>query len=445
MNRPAILDALPTTEEHARGAEPASQPQRPRAESVLLWFVLAVGGWCVRLLIGALCCMTYVSSILVIGWLYRWIQGRTLYAWYKKSPRAKEISFEEFRATLGVDAPVTRPRWLFREDLFDIQRMQAEVRAPNTDGEPPLALKRAIRWVLAPFRSLWLNARIGVQGFLATFLVAGWGAALMTFAWEFGWRNSFAKGYEDAKVGMLMGLLGMALLSLGMLYVPMAQIHQAVTGDFKAFFDFRFIWRLIRARLTAYFWLAFLFAGFGIWFEILKTLPIAFDRFPGYDELSDSELLLRLRWYFFVCGGFLLVTLLFLRFVAAAIYRSAVMKVLRRGRIRREEVHPRLVGWFDELRIWPETKNVPGVGERLMRGGFRASYRPLGFTLLFLLWLVPFSFRTYVGEFFNYHSVVGILNQPLVQAPYFNFVPSHLVESASPETASVADPAAPSP
>ena len=48
----------------------------------------------------------------------------------------------------------------------------------------------AARALISPFRSLWLNLKMGALLVLATFLIAGWGCALMTFSWEFGWAAS---------------------------------------------------------------------------------------------------------------------------------------------------------------------------------------------------------------------------------------------------------------
>jgi hypothetical protein len=44
---------------------------------------------------------------------------------------------------------------------------------------------------------------------------------------------------------------------------------------------------------------------------------------------------------------------------------------------------------------------------------------------LLVVWL-GFVAKVYVGEFFNYHPVVGFVNHPLIQAPCCNYVPAHL-------------------
>jgi hypothetical protein len=114
--------------------------------------------------------------------------------------------------------------------------------------------------------------------------------------------------------------------------------------------------------------------------------------------------------------------------MAGRIYRSAVLKVLRRGRLRRDELHPRLADWLERLDLVPAVGPVPGPVVRRVRAGVRWLYRRLLFVVLFAL-CVGFVAKTYVGEFFNYHPVVGYLNHPLVQVPCCNYLPPHLQES----------------
>ena len=129
-------------------------------------------------------------------------------------------------------------------------------------------------------------------GLFATFLLSGWGGLLMAFSWEYGWNASFDKAHEVGRVGALTGWAGVALFVAAMVYVPMAQVHQAVTGDFRAFFEFRFVWRLIRARPGNYVFFAVMFLDFAVAVEIFKTLPTGFDdHLPLFVNASDVELL----------------------------------------------------------------------------------------------------------------------------------------------------------
>src|SRR5262249_20136190 len=157
------------------------------------------------------------------------------------------------------------------------------------DGEPPGLLRLAGRAVVLPFRSLWDNATIGLMALTAVFFLTGWGSLLMTFSWEFGWNNSFHKGYEIAFIGPATGIAGLLLFGVAMMYVPMAVAHMAVTGDFRSFFEFRVVWRLIRARSLTYTLLLGLIAFFGLIQEIFKVAPLGFQNFEFWTNASDAE------------------------------------------------------------------------------------------------------------------------------------------------------------
>jgi hypothetical protein len=428
MNRTPILEALPASQPttvEPIPERPQRRPGRPGGPSATGRVVSALFGWLWRMTVGVLFCMSWFTSILVMGWLYRWVQGRVLYGWWKQSRLREQGAFASFCEMLGPDAPVKRPRWFLRE-RFTRPSFRAELLAPTADGEPPLWPRIAARALLSPVRSLWLNLKIGVQALLCIFLLTGWGCLFMTFSWEFGWLNSFNKGYEQAFVGPLLGVTGIFLFSLAMCYVPMAAVHQAVTGDVWAFFDFRFVWRLVRARLSAYVILAALTAGASALLQILKTAPLFFDdTIDFWTDLSDSQLHSAL-WQYYLFGSFLLFGgLLLTHLLAAHIYRSAVLKVLRRGRVTRAQLHPRLADWLGRLELLPAVESPPQGFARVLRVTGRAAYRRLLLALLLLTW-VGYVFSVYIGEFFNYHPYVGFMNHPLVQAPRFNYIPSDL-------------------
>jgi hypothetical protein len=357
--------------------------------------------------------------------LTRWTQGRILYGLWKRSPLRNEETFDDFRDALGSDAPVTRPRWFLRED-FRTDFIRAEMDRPTLDGEPPGFLRRMLRAARSPFRSLGLNFKMGLQALTGTCLLMGWGCLAMTFSWEFGWLNSFNKGYELAFFGPGIGVFGILLFALAMCYVPMAQVHHAATGDFRAFFDFRFVCRLILARLSAYVLLAITFLSLGIVLEGLKTAPLGFDDHSDFwTNATDLQFLFLLRRYYFGCAAYLFVSLLLTRFFAAAVYRSALLKVLRRGRVKHEELHAVLTSWFDRLGNLPPAQPVAQGFAGFARRVARKNYRRLLYAVLLLTW-VAFAAKVYVGEFFHYHPVVGFLNHPLIQLPSVDYIPQHL-------------------
>jgi hypothetical protein len=432
----------------------ASTPPRATVLPLQLRILRWPFAWLWRIGFGGLFCFSYFTSILVVGWHYRWMQGKVFYSWWKQSPQRQRGSFEDFCVSLGHDAPVRRPRWFLKE------RLQATLRRPARDGQAPSGARLFVRALKLPFGSLWRNFRFGVLGLLATFLLTGPGCLLMLFGWEFGWLVSFNKVYEQAFIGLAVSWVGILLFIAAMFYVPMAQVHQAVTSDFRAFFDFRFVWRLIQARLTAYLGLAAVTALIGLLFvEVLKTAPGFFYNNPvleahmdTYAELKAlSELspeaaaeegvdtgaaaaqaethrqaILQALNQFLLAGCFgLFLALLFIRRIAAAVYGSAVIKVIERGRVTRSDLHPTLVRWFEALGLnLIPTADVPGFVYAVRWSGAWV-YRKFAYTLLAVIWFL-FVAKTYVGEFFNYHPVAGFANHALIQLPCFDYVPEHL-------------------
>jgi hypothetical protein len=398
----------------------APRPRSPARRSILAILgrgLLGLLGWLWRWLAGAFLCLNTFTSILVTGWTYRWVQGLVLRGWWKQSRFRKEGSFDDFLAGLGPPAPVRKPRWLLQE------RIRASLTRPGPDGQPAGALHLTLRLLRAPWHSLWLNFKVGVKALVCTLLLTGWGCLLIYFGWTFGWLNSFNKGYEQAFVGPLVSLLGIALFALSLFYLPMAQIHQGVTGEARAFFDFRFVWRLIQARITAYCGVAALIVLASLPLEVLK---IVVPNVLGNDESQpDAELRWQMGWALFGACLLLFPTLLLVRRVAARVYRSAVLRVLRRGTVTRDELHPALARWLDRLELLPvPVAATTGLGQAVWTGG-RLGYRGLLYFLLFVIWLL-FVAQTYAGEFFVRHTALGFLNRELLQLPTFDYMPADL-------------------
>ncbi len=388
MNSASIPEVQPAEPQAALQVLPAASVSKrvlsgrsgsESAGSALWKWPLVFFGWCWRVLAGGLLCFSLVGSILVTGWTYRWMQGLVLRGWWKRSRFRQEGSFEDFCASLGYDAPVVRARWFLQE------RMGTALNRLDVGGRQPGAVRKILRSLRLPWHSLWLNFKIGFQGLFCTYLLTGLGCLIMLFSWEFGWLNSFNKGYEQALIGPLTGLLGILIFVAAMFYVPMAQVHQAVTGDFRAFFDVRFVWRLIQARLSVYVILSALIALISLPLEILKTAPAFFGDWT--ESWSDAE--------------------------------------VERGWMTQTEVHPTLVNWLDRLDISPVPTLESAGLTYLVKSGSRSVYRRTLHVLLFFIWF-GFVAKVYVGQFLNYHPFEGFMNHPLVQFPHFNYIPSDL-------------------
>lgn len=401
--------------------EPPTPPDRRIRENPLV----TVLAWIARFIVGV--CMicnafplSFITAIAAFGWLQRRIQAITLRGWWRESPRRFEGTFQAFCDSLGPDAPVERPRWFWRERIFvTIEKMSRG----NTLGA---VLRVAWTLVTLPVHSLWLNFKVGATGLLATYLLTGWGCFIMLFSWYFGWFNSFNKGYEDAFLGPFSGFLGSFMLIVALIYVPMAQAHQAAAGEIAAFFQFRVVMRLILTRLTAYVLLIAGLAFTSLIFEFPRLMT-ADDRFgPNLENVSPQDAYWMLERHWFVWSIFFFLALLVLRTMSALIYRSAMLKAVRAGTILTTELPPRLAHWFDKLEILPQAQLPQNVVVAALKTTISWKYRMGMFAIAFVLWML-FVMRFYAGYFFVFNEYRGILNHPVVQVPCIDWTPWHLV------------------
>jgi hypothetical protein len=404
----------------------------PAEPGPLRRLVSFVGRWAWRLLWSTLFGTNMLLGVALLGWLQRWTRRRVLLAWWRASPKAASGTFESFYEGWlppGPDAPAA-PRFFLREGLH---RFSRTLERP-TDGRPPLHLTQIRRFLVTPVHSLLLNFWIGVQTLFCTFLVVGPGLLLMLFGWEFGWLNSFNKGYEQAGVGPVTSLLGIALFIMAMFYVPLAQIHLAVAGRARAFFDVRLVRRLTRARPLGCLFLAVGMTALCLLLEILKTAASAIPSDPGEDAgpADYRAILERLRNYYLVCSLVMFVGLVLTRVYAARLYRSALRAALQNGTLTRADLPPELQMWLHRLNVVPSAAEQPEGLERFLREWLGRSWRFAVGAALALTWFL-FAGWTYVGEFFNYHPVIGFLNRPQILLPTFDYIPSQLEKDAKGE------------
>jgi hypothetical protein len=149
--------------------------------------------------------------------------------------------------------------------------------------------------------------------------------------------------------------------------------------------------------------------------------------FPGNDPAlgADERLAFNLQYYFLWTLYFLFPAYLLLHGLAALIYRSAVLKLLRQGKVTQDQLNPVLAGWLDrlDLRVLPQAETTGLTWYARLTARF--AYRRVLFTVLFFVWVL-FVMRYYVTHFLVARPVVGFLNHPVVQLPAFNLTPEHL-------------------
>lgn len=338
---------------------------------------------------GALMCMSPPGSIVAVGWALR---------------RAGATARAEWA---DDDTPPIRPNW-----VVGAGGLRAAWLAGSSRGG---LVPRARSTIAAAFCSLATNFRVGLSSLLTVWTVTLPGCVLWLFAWYDGWNNSFTKGYENAGVGPVTGLLGTALFIASMMYVPMAQARHAATGDWRTFFRFRIVWRLARQCRLRYLGLAALYAATALPVMVLKTAPMLFTQLnDAWEPISSAEAREILDGYFFKACLVVFPLFVLLRVVGARVYAIAARNAVVSGRIGAGELHP----------VEAEALRAQAGSTPRRRRGDRA-VTVVWLAALAAIWFA-FVAQIFVSEFLNYHPGVGWLNQPTAQAPWFHYMPAHL-------------------
>jgi hypothetical protein len=212
-----------------------------------------------------------------------------------------------------------------------------------------------------------------------------------------------------------------------MLYLPMAQARQAITGEWRAFYDLRTVWRVSTGNPVRTLLLAAAFSVVALPLNVLLMVPQGIENSnPDTAKMSDGEFLTFLnRFYFWVSAvGFL--GFVALRILAARWYASGLLSLLASGRLmagdlRGAEAHALASLNLDRARD-PERRH-PAIAATLIVS--RPVWRTAVLGTALLVWFT-FVSQIYVREFIIYHPYRGFLNQPMVQLPWLRYVPAAL-------------------
>lgn len=378
-----------------------------------------VGAW--KLAFGALCGTSFLLSFLVVGWAQRVAQREVIRSWWRRRANTEQ-SFPEFAAGDGQTAEHARwPNWF---------RGQAAA-----DFSPQVLCSRSCRWKHRWFGSLVRNARLGVQSAFNTAVLLLPGTLLWAVGWFVGWQISFNKVYEQAMVGRTIFGVGMAWFAFAMLYLPLAQARQASTGDWRSFYQFRFIWRLVRRSWLANFGLAVWAFVLSVPLFILKTAP---GFWPQISEslagLSAAEQLQRVERFYFLAALYGVPAFVYFRMRAARVYARAIADGVQSGAIAHEELSDGEWQTLHRLGLLAAREQpVRHWAWRALRWvGTRAGRVTAG-VATFLVWLL-FTGQIATHEFLKFHAGGrGWWNQPLIQLPWFDYTPAHLREAARAE------------
>lgn len=395
---------------------PTYVSERRRGPFLSLWKVIAFV-W--KYVVGALLCQSLLGSILIVGWTYRLMQRTALKRWWKRSEhKRKGTRLADHLARHHLQHEhLSWPNWFVQQNVLQAVRRK--------DGT---GLRTYVFQLFkVPVHSLWLNLKTGLQGIFNTWVLTLPGCLLWLFAWYDGWNNSFNKGYEQAPVGPLTGILGIVLFIAAMLYVPLAQARQAVTGEWRSFYQFPLIWRLVRRRWLACLALAGCYSLLSIPVIVMKTAPMFFgQKDASFADLTFAQALKMLNGYFFSTAFAVFAAYVVLRLMAARIYARAILNGVQSGAIpvtalgekERAELQRLNLIQVDPPRSRHLIIHVAGKTSSLvLRAGAIAATALIWFT---------FVAQIFIAEFFMYHPVIGWLNQPLVQLPWFRYVPAHM-------------------
>lgn len=368
---------------------------------------------CIKLCVGVLLCFHYLGSVLVVGWTARLMRRRVLHHWWRRSPVANWQDFDQFVREQGHELPGTPlPAWFVGE------RIRRKIGEDRPGGRPPGWLRRTARIPGALFESLGRNLKVGLFTLGVTYAATGPGCLLWLGSWYAGWNNSFHKGYEQAAVGPLTGVLGTILFILAMTYVPMAWAHAAAAGDPRAFFDFGLIRRVCRSRPAIMALYALIFSLAQLPVSVMKVLPLAFTGInPALEEAGPEEVQRILTIYHLACAAVVFSAYLMVHLLAARIYATSLTRLLARDPSLVTRLHPAIARSLDALELLPAApprRKHPLVAVVLGTGrwGTDLVFR----VATFLLWFTVVA-QLFVTEFLIYHPFVGWMNQPLVHLP----------------------------
>ena len=233
--------------------------------------------------------------------------------------------------------------------------------------------------------------------------------------------------YEESATGASLGFSGLFLLTVIMLYLPIAQARHAFTHDGYSFFDWRFISAMVWRKPWQLFLLAMGYAIANIVLTFFKALPTFFTTMnPNLASISPLEALELLNQYYFYTGGIAFLLFLTLRTFAGNIYSSALREMWCQSILKAEAFNPEERQCFELLGVsYGSQYQKPGLVKKILGIPLNIGYRGGIITLTVLVWSF-FNFLPFVSEFANYYPVRGFLNQPLVQLPCFRYVPTHL-------------------
>ena len=387
---------------------PDSSKQSGLAKALGHWLALAI-----RCAIGVWMCTQFLTSLILVGWTFRWMRSRAWQGWWKRGAAPEGSCFCDFACTLGPTlAGAYSPRWFFAERAAEIWA------APRADGRPPGFWTRLRRLPAILIGSLAANVAQGLAALACTLVITLPGTFLMLAGWKYGWDNSFFKGYEQTYIGRIVFLIGAFTFVGAMIYAPMAWAHMAAAGDPRAFFQGRLVRKLVRARLG----LSTLLAALFVLGNML--VMVAWARIGGItsemsqiEDYTPTQLAAFTRGYVLNTCYFVFPIYVGLHLLAARVYQGALLKVLAREPRLADDLPPSTRDGLQALELIPTDplkRRHPIVA--VVLGTTKRGTNAVLWVALFVLWFM-FVMQMMVMEFLHHHEFLTFLNPVLVHLP----------------------------
>ncbi len=351
-----------------------------------------------------LCCQGVLTSIVALGWLYRWVRYTISKRLFYLSSKNTQTNWHQWASQ--------------QEDIISLQDSPKFFQMQRVKpGSKP-------GWFKRQFHSLGVSSCQGMAGILTIWSLTLGPCIIWALAWYTGWHISFNKIYEHSVTGFTIGSLALIVFSLLMLYIPIAQARHAFTGDWQEFYNFRMIRVLVCHRPLALFFLSIGYTitnGFVTLFKVLPAFFTAMD--PTLEELSAVEALEHLSRYYFYTGLLLFLALFILKTWAGRIYAGSLVHLWRHGLVERCDFHEQESCFLEALGIDYDSQISPYARwQRILMKIGMIGYRGILTGAMILSWSL-FNFLPFVSEFGHHVPPSGLLNQPLVQLPYFSYTP----------------------
>ena len=339
-----------------------------------------------KFLLGVLSSLTPLSAVILMGWLTRLSELKTIKFLVMQTP---DDTTTKIAARLSTADVLSKwPNWFAGNPTFLPEH------APTNSLSPYLG-------------GLSANITMGLKSLFALAILTLPFSTLWLLGWWSGWQNSFTKGYENAFAGPVISIIGIAIALISLSYLPMAWAHFSLERRISAFFEIGRVLHLVRVAGWRYLLLAlcYVFASLPIFFATVSPIFIEQMR-PDILSMAPDEIEGLRGGFHFWTSVYLVAAHIFLTSLGARIYARSLTGLHASDRQEWNELRLIQIAEKYAIDINPVKKPLPGM-------------IPAAFMAIFLavIWF-GFVAQIYVGQFMNY-KWWSWLNHPLIQIPWF--------------------------